>query len=82
MPKTKIRYAITCLDKNDLRVMAYANQGRNLSDTAEDAERTILKWRKNSSENVKMLYGEPDTLEVRPVRCYENGDALQTVWNA
>lgn len=70
------RYAITKIDKDGLRSLATANQGRYFHDTPESAEthlRAILS--NNSYDTLKSVFGDVSKMEVRPVDCYETGDA-------
>lgn len=78
--KTRILYAITVCDKSGMRTLAYANQFRNFKQTRFDAEMQLKEWQANSPENLVQIFGERAcTLEVRPVECYRNGDAI-SVW--
>ena len=69
----KTMYAITHVGRDGLRTLTRANQGRNHFETREAAERYLAAMLANNS---------PDTLrdfpqmEVRPVKCYEHGDAV------
>lgn len=71
-----IRYAITKIDKGGMRSLATANQGRCFRDTPEDAQGHLAAiLSNNSSDTLKSVYGDISKMEVRPVDCYENGDA-------
>jgi hypothetical protein len=71
---TKTMYAITHVNRQDLRVLTLANQGRNHCDTKEQAQEKLDLFRNSLRESV--LGDMADTLEVRPVECYEHGDAI------
>lgn len=70
-----IRYAITYLAANGLRTLMFANQGRNHYDTKEQADRALLEYVHVGDLRAKVLHDRAGTLEVRPVDCYEHGDA-------
>lgn len=64
------RFAITHLQKDGLRALAFANQGRNHYDTKEQADTALEAMRASLQSTLGMV-----ALEVRPVDCYEHGDA-------
>jgi hypothetical protein len=68
-----IRYAITHVNKDGMRTLTFANQGRNLYETREIAEASVDLLKDSLRE--KVLGDMADTLEVRQVDCYESGDA-------
>lgn len=77
--KTITRFAITKMGKDGLRTLACANQGRNHFDTEEQAEAmlyAILRNPTNSLETLRHVYGDLSKMQVRPVECYEHGDAV------
>jgi hypothetical protein len=67
------RFAITHISpKTELRTLTFANQGRNFYVHREGAEEAIGFFR----EGLRRVLGTAaDTLEVREVDCYANGDA-------
>ncbi len=67
------RYAITNLNVHGQRVLTFRNQGRYHYDTMTEAEIALMEYQPLLRE--KVLGDRADTLEVRPVECYENGDA-------
>lgn len=72
-----IRYAITKINKDGDRVLAFANQGRNHFDTQEAAERHLrATLENNTADTLRSVYGDVSKMEVRPVECYEHGDAI------
>ena len=73
-----IRYAITHVNRDGMRGLTRANQGRNHFDTREAAEGFIAAMKRNNSPGI-LLQMYNDTLEVREVDCYEHGDA-KGVW--
>ena len=77
----KTRFAVTKIDKSGLRVLAFANQGRNHFDTQEAAEeylRAVLS--NNSKDTLASIYGDSSKMKVLAVECYDHGDATRTVF--
>lgn len=79
LEKIKIitRYAITHLNEHGDRVLSFPNQGRNHFDTPEEAQKRIAAVLNNNTIDLLIsIYGDGGvkSLEVRPVKCYENGD--------
>lgn len=74
----KTRYAITHVSKSPsmrgLRVLTLANWGANHYDTREAAEAALEVLRPGLVAKVHL-----EGLEVRPVECYDHGDAVGTV---
>lgn len=61
-----------------MRQLTHPNQGRYLSDTKEDAERRMGLLLSASNEGqIRSVFGAKavDSFQVRPVECYETGDA-------
>ena len=71
------KYAITHINKDGMRTLTFANQGRNHYDTMTEAELALLTF-KPGLERVIGAKGVA-SLEVRPVDCYDHGDA-KGVW--
>jgi hypothetical protein len=69
----KTRYAITHVGNLGLRTLTFANQGQNHYDSLEEAEAALLLFA--PSLRAKVLGDAADTLQVRPVTCYDHGDA-------
>jgi len=72
------RFAITYLAKNKMRKLVHPNQGRYFSDTEEDANKQLeTMLRSNTQAQFADVFGEQavGTFEVRPVECYDSGDA-------
>ena len=68
------RFAITHVSpKTNLRTLTFANQARNFYDSKEEAEQSMRTYKPDLQ--AKILGDAANTLEVRPVECYENGDA-------
>lgn len=68
------RFAITHYDsKSGVRQLTFANQGRNFYATREDAEKAMQLFEPDLRS--KILFDAANSLEVRAVDCYENGDA-------
>jgi hypothetical protein len=77
----KVRYVVTHINKDGLRVLTFANQARHHFEAKKDAEAWIEACRKDPRSMENLFQGRPDTLEVRPVECYESGDAIRTVFD-
>ena len=78
----KIRYALTYTDKDGYRVLVGPNQGRWFRDTSEEMEEYRGHFLKNNTDVLLASVFGPQSLgtfEVRPVECYDNGDACS--WN-
>src|SRR3972149_6050752 len=79
-PTMKTMYAITHINKDGMRTLSRANQGRNHFDTAEEARAALETTLKNNSlDTLESIYGKvgATSMEVRPVRCYDHGDAME-----
>lgn len=79
----KIRYAITHVGRDGLRVLTFANQGRNhFDDQADGARRLASFLESNPKQTLGDIYGDQalGTFEVTPVECYDHGDATRTVF--
>lgn len=68
-----ILYAITHINKDGMRTLIFSNQSRNHFRTKEGAQDSLELHK--PSLRAKVLGKMADTLEVRPVDCYDNGDA-------
>jgi hypothetical protein len=76
-----VRYVVTHVNKNGVRVLTFANQGRHHFDKREDAQAWIEACRKDSRSMEILSNGRGDTLEVRAVECYgPGGDSTKTVF--
>ena len=76
----KTLYAVTHVNEDGIRQLSYANQGRNHSETKEEAERKLVPFISNNSESqLSSAFGKQalGTFEVRPVECYDHGDAVR-----
>jgi hypothetical protein len=83
---TITRYAATFVNKDGMRTLMTPNQGRCLFDTMEEARKwldAVIKPGTNSESTLASVYGPPDKRKfaVRPVECYENGDAVGIYFN-
>lgn len=70
-----ILYAITHIGQYGMRTLTFANQGRNHYKTQEAAQKALDGYLKVGDLREKVLGNMADTLEVRPVECYDHGDA-------
>lgn len=79
----KTRFAITHVNRDGLRVLTFANQGRNHYDDQADAVRRLASFlQSNPEQTLRDIYGDQaiGTFEVTPVECYDHGDATRTVF--
>lgn len=81
----KTRYAITHINREGLRVLSSANQGRNHFDTEQAAKNhlaAMLKPETNRPHVLASVFGRhyTETMRVDPVRCYDHGDACACVF--
>jgi len=75
------RYVATYVNKDGMRTLMTAAQGRNTYATAEEAQAWIDAVAKNNrSEIVRDVWGDNPRCEVRPCPCYPNHFDPQTVW--
>ena len=74
----KTMYAVTHIPSDGpmkgMRRLTFANQGRNHCETREEAQAKLDLLKDQLKE--KILGKDADTLEVRPVKCYDHGDAM------
>jgi hypothetical protein len=71
MPEHVIRYVVTHIDKNGMRTLCGAAQGRFTQATPEEAQQhldAMLQNNRIEGDRLAGVYGLP--LEVRPVKCY------------
>lgn len=73
----KTLFAITHVNKDGMRTLTFANQGRNHYETADKAFAAMREYEPDL--RAKVLGDAADTFQVRPVTCYDNGDAVG-VW--
>ena len=70
-----IKYVITAIKTSGMRELAFDNNHYNIHTKKEANKKLKLLLKNNSSERIEELVGID--LEVRPVECYEGGDAKQ-----
>ncbi len=78
--ETRMRFAITHANKDNLRVLTFANQGRNHYDTREAAEASLAAFRGPQGLPRVLTPEQVASLEAIEVECYGHGDALGTVF--
>lgn len=78
-----IRYVVTHVRRDGLRVLSHAAQGRNTYDTAEDAQAWIDAAKvSNSADTLRSVYGDVALMEVRPVACWpRHYDPMRTIFD-
>ncbi len=69
----KTMYAITHINKDGMRELTFANQGRKHYATRTEAELALAKYEPELRS--KVLGAAADTLQVRAVECFDHGDA-------
>ena len=77
--ETKIRYAVTHVNRDNMRTLTGRNVSHNHFDTTEAAREYIAEMLKNNTPALLAdVYGPQalGTFEVRPVECYMHGDAI------
>jgi len=80
----KIRFALTHINREGIRALTRANQGANHFDTKEQAEAHFLSFLKNNTQKLlEQVYGRQafTTFEIRPVKCYDSGDAIDVYFD-
>mgnify|MGYP001423262646 CR=1 FL=1 len=73
MPDKVIRYVLSRTDKDGLRIMVYATQGRHTYATRKQAQEHLNAFLKNNTqEQLLGVFGEQaiGTFEVSAVECY------------
>jgi len=81
---TVTRYGITYIDQDGFRILAHPHYATHLRDTKEEAEKLLALVKENNSESSLNMYaeGNPDSLEVRPVKAWRGtGDPAQTLFD-
>lgn len=68
-------YAITHVNREGMRQLTFANQGRNHYSTQRAAKKALAEFVQVGDLRAKVLGNMADTLEVRPIECYDHGDA-------
>ena len=72
----------TLEEPDGLRVLAFANQGRNHFDTREAAEAHIaatMNPATNCADTLRSVFGDVTKARVDSVECYDHGDAVGSV---
>lgn len=66
-----IRYVATYVNRDGMRTLMNAAQGRHTYDTPEQAQAWINACRQhNNADTLRSVYGPTDTYEVRPCECW------------
>jgi hypothetical protein len=78
-PKTITRFLLSYVNRDGIRTIFGANQGRNFFDTEGAAQkhmRAVLL--NNAADKLTSTFGPLviESLRVTPAECYENGDAF------
>jgi hypothetical protein len=78
--ETVMRYAITNIGKDGLRVLTFANQGRNHYDTREAAQASLDLFKGPQGLPRVLTPEQVASLQVTEVECYGHGDSTRTVF--
>lgn len=70
----KTLFAITHIGQDGLRRLTFANQGRNHYANEAQAQAALDVYKRDLQ--TKILGEQAETLAVRPVECYDHGDAV------
>lgn len=77
----ELKFALTFVNSQGLRVLAHANDGRMTWKTKKEGEAYLNNMLKNNSkETLESIFGENPKFEVREVVCYSNGEVTQAVF--
>jgi hypothetical protein len=77
----ELKFALTFVDSQGLRVLAHANDGRRTWKTKKEGETHLTNMLKNNDkETLESIFGENPQFEVREVVCYSNGEVTQAVF--
>lgn len=77
----KTRYVITKVDRDGLRTLATANQGRCHFDTKKAANRHLRAiLSNNSTSTLESVFGDVKKMKVLAAPCYDHGDCMRTVF--
>lgn len=75
------RYVATHINKDGMRELMTAAQGRHTFATAEEAQAWLdAVTANNSADTIKQVWGDNPRFEVRPCPCYEGHFDPQTRW--
>lgn len=76
-----IRYALTFINSEGVRILAHENNGRNTWLTKEEGEYWLSQlFKTNPVERITSVFGENPKFEIRQVICRQNGEVTQTVF--
>jgi hypothetical protein len=77
----KTMFAITHIGRDGLRCLSFPNQGRHHYPTKWEAEKALLEFKGPQGLPKVLTPEQVVTLEVRPVECYDHGDATGIFWD-
>ncbi len=70
-PGAVVRFVVTYINRDGLRALAHAQQGRCTHETPEAAQEWInLATKVNTDEQLRPVYGDTTKLQVRAAACY------------
>jgi hypothetical protein len=75
------RYVVTYVNRDGMRTLAFAAQGRDTFET-EAAATTYMHavTAGNSADAIKQAWGENPRFEVRPCQCWPGHFDPQSIW--
>jgi len=77
----QIKFALTFINSEGLRVLAHQNDGRMTWKTKKEGEIHLNNMiTNNSKDTIKSIFGENPKFEVKEVVCYSNGEVIQAVF--
>ena len=77
----QIKFALTFINSEGLRVLAHQNDGRMTWNTKKQGDKYLESMLKNNSEDtIKSIFGENPQFQVKEVVCYSNGEVTQAVF--
>lgn len=75
------RYVATYVNKDGMRTLMQASQGRfTFATETEAAEWIAAVTKNNSADTIRQVWGENPKFETRPCPCYPVHFDPQTVW--
>lgn len=81
MAESVTRYVGTYINKDGMRTLMGASQGRNTFATAQEAQTWVdAVQTNNGAETLQQVWGSNPRFEVRPCPCYPGHFDPQNVW--
>ena len=78
---TLTKFALTFVNKDGLRVLAHANNGRHFWTTKQEGFNWLKLMYKNTSlDTIKQVFGDKPKFKINQIVCYSSGDSTRTVF--